>query len=280
MSEVAHIEGPQRKKLLQVIGDRYGIEPAKLLEALKATAFKLQSGQVSNEQMVALLVVADQYGLNPFTREIFAFPSKAGIVPVVGVDGWSRIINTNEAFDGIDFSQSENMVESTEHKPCPEWIECAMHRKDRAHPIVVREYFDECYQPPKGNYSGPWQSHPKRFLRHKAMIQAARICFGFVGIYDQDEAERFIDITPKRTGVMADVIEQSPLVFNEEERQQLAEDIDNCFTLDPAEGLVLEEPETFDEKWDLVCSDADLKIAVWDMIGSKVRTYISAMEKG
>ena len=280
MSEVAHIEAPQRKKLLQVVGDKYGIEPGKLLDALKETAFKQKTGQVTNEQMVSLLVVADQYGLNPFTREIFAFPSKAGIVPVVGVDGWSRIINTNDAFDGIDFSQSENMVESKEHKPCPEWIECAMHRKDRAHPIVVREYFDECYQPPKNGYSGPWQTHPKRFLRHKAMIQAARICFGFVGIYDQDEAERFIDITPKRTGVMADVLEQSPLVFNEEEKQQLADDIDNCFTLDPAEGLVLEDSELFDEKWDLVCSDADLKIAVWDMLGSKVRTYISAMEKG
>ncbi len=36
--------------------------------------------------MAALMIVADQYGLNPFTREIFAFPDKQnGIVPVVGV---------------------------------------------------------------------------------------------------------------------------------------------------------------------------------------------------
>ena len=36
-------------------------------------------------------------------------------------------------------------------------------------------------------------------LRHKAMIQAARLAFGFTGIYDQDEAERIveIDVTPK-----------------------------------------------------------------------------------
>jgi hypothetical protein len=34
--------------------------------------------------------------------------------------------------------------------------------------------------------------------RHKALIQCARIAFGFVGIYDQDEAERIIekDVTP------------------------------------------------------------------------------------
>lgn len=30
-------------------------------------------------------------------------------------------------------------------------------------------------------------------LRHKAMIQAARIAFGFVGIYDEDEGRRIAD---------------------------------------------------------------------------------------
>ena len=37
-----------------------------------------------------------------------------------------------------------------------------------------------------------------RMLRHKALIQCARLAFGFTGIYDQDEAERIIiekDIT-------------------------------------------------------------------------------------
>ena len=35
-------------------------------------------------------------------------------------------------------------------------------------------------------------------LRHKAMIQCARLAFGYAGIYDQDEAERIVekDITP------------------------------------------------------------------------------------
>ena len=58
-----------------------------LLVTLKATAFK---GQVSDAQMAALLIVANQYGLNPWTKEIYAFPDKNnGIVPVVGVDGWA-----------------------------------------------------------------------------------------------------------------------------------------------------------------------------------------------
>ena len=56
-----------------------------LYSVLKATAFK---GDVSDAQLSALLIIANQYGLNPWTKEIYAFPdSRNGIVPVVGVDG-------------------------------------------------------------------------------------------------------------------------------------------------------------------------------------------------
>lgn len=56
-----------------------------LIATLKATAFK---GNVSDAQMAALMLVAGQYGLNPFTKEIYAFPDRNnGIVPVVG-SGW------------------------------------------------------------------------------------------------------------------------------------------------------------------------------------------------
>ena len=156
-----------------------------LSDTLKSTAFKSNT-QVTDEQMTALLIVANQYGLNPFTREIFAFPEKGGIVPVVGVDGWSRIMNTHAQFDGMDFKADE--VSCT----------CIIYRKDRSHPTSATEYMDEC----KRENSPAWKSHPRRMLRHKAMIQAARLAFGFTGIYDQDEAERIveIDVTPKTPG--------------------------------------------------------------------------------
>ena len=150
---------------------------ADLIGTLKATAFK---GQVSDAQMTALLVVANQYALNPWTKEIYAFPDKNnGIVPVVGVDGWSRIINSHPQFDGIEFEQ--------EAQSCT----CIIYRKDRQRPIKVTEWMDECKRG-----TGPWQSHPRRMLRHKAMIQCARLAFGYGGIYDQDEAERIVEAQP------------------------------------------------------------------------------------
>jgi phage recombination protein Bet len=153
-------------------------EPSQLLEALKATAFK---GQVTDAQMGSLLIVASQYGLNPWLKEIYAFPDKGGIIPVVGVDGWSRIINSHPQFDGMEFNQDD------------ESCTCIIYRKDRSHATSITEWFSEC-----SRGTGPWKSHPKRMLRHKAMIQCARIAFGFVGIFDQDEAERIIerDVTP------------------------------------------------------------------------------------
>ena len=67
------------------------VDPQELITTLRQTAFK---GDASDAQFIALLIVANQYGLNPWTKEIYAFPDKQnGIVPVVGVDGWSRIIN-------------------------------------------------------------------------------------------------------------------------------------------------------------------------------------------
>lgn len=181
-----------------------GMDGQGLIETLKDTAFK---GQVSDSQMAALLVVAGQYGLNPWTKEIYAYPDKQnGIVPVVGVDGWSRIINGHPQMDGIEFRYSET---TTGHKgkTAHEWIECVITRKDRDRPIVVREYFDEVCR--SVNFVTPWDSHPKRMHRHKTLIQCARIAFGFAGIYDEDEAERIVekDITPKNYGRPALAVE-------------------------------------------------------------------------
>lgn len=192
------------------LADRFGMgADSDVLPILKSTAFK---GQVSDAQMAALLIVAQQYGLNPFTKEIYAFPDKNnGIVPVVGVDGWSRIINENPQFDGMEFQQDD------------ESCTCIIHRKDRAHPVQVTEYLSECKRP-----TGPWQSHPKRMLRHKAMIQCARLAFGYVGIFDQDEADRILekDITPVRQSATEVASRARPAPVESEERKNLVADLE------------------------------------------------------
>lgn len=183
MSEPERMEVQQINptSLVARMAQRFGVEPARMLATLKATAFR---GEVTNEQMMALLIVAEQYRLNPWVREIYAFPDKNnGIVPVVGVDGWLRILNEHPAFDGVEFNDGPS-----KDGGLPEWIECRIFRKDRTHATVAREYMAECKRG-----TAPWSSHPRRMLRHKSLIQAARIAMSFGGIYDQDEAERIIE---------------------------------------------------------------------------------------
>ncbi|WP_434033678.1 phage recombination protein Bet [Cupriavidus sp. a3] len=189
----AAVERPApNQSLVAKFANRYSIDANKLMATLKATAFRQRGdAQITDEQMAALLIVADQHGLNPFTKEIYAYPDKNnGIVPVVSVDGWSRIINEHPQFDGYEFIYSD---ETAQHKGKLSflWIECVIHRKDRNRPTAVREYFDEVVR--ELNFATPWDTHPKRMHRHKSLIQSARLAFGFAGIYDEDEAQRIVE---------------------------------------------------------------------------------------
>ena len=180
--EVAKIPEQKKASILAKMGARFSVDGAVLQKTLSETVFR----GATPDQTVALLIVADQYGLNPFTKEIYAFPAKGGgIVPVVGIDGWLRIINEHPQFDGMECEQDDTSCT------------CTIHRKDRSHPIIVTEYLDEC----KRN-TDPWNTCPKRMLRHKAIIQCGRVAFGFGGIHDEDEGKiiaeaEFNDITKK-----------------------------------------------------------------------------------
>lgn len=158
------------KTALTQMASRVSVEPKKLLSTLKNTVFK----GASDDELLALVITANEYKLNPILKELYAFPQKGGgIVPVVGIDGWLKIINRQPNLDGIDVTISEDGKEAT----------CKIYIKDRSHPVTVTEYFSEC-----SRNSEPWKSMPKRMLRHKAIIQAARVAFGIGGIYDEDEA--------------------------------------------------------------------------------------------
>jgi len=201
MNTQTQVAAVSRPSLVAKFANKYSVDPRKMLDTLKATAFKQRDNMppISDEQMMALLIVADQYGLNPFTKEIYAYPDKNnGIVPVVGVDGWSRIMNEHPQMDGLEFNYSDETV-THKGKTCNVWIDCVIHRKDRSRPIVVRERFEEVVR--SVNFATPWDSHPNRMHRHKALIQGARIAFGFTGIYDEDEASRIVekDITAEST---------------------------------------------------------------------------------
>jgi phage recombination protein Bet len=142
-----------------------------------------------------LLLLAERLGLDPLNNEIYATEispdsgKKARIVFVVGVDGWSKIINSHPQFDGMKFVES-----APGDDELPLYFECTIFRKDRKVATSIREYMYEAH-----TGQGAWLTHPRRMLRHKAMVQCARICFGLSGIYEPDEAIR-IESAHKSSG--------------------------------------------------------------------------------
>lgn len=144
----------------------------------------------SESDLERLLLTCERLGLDPLGREVYCTEAQdaAGDVStqgrpplvVLALDGWCRIINSHPQFDGMSFEESAEREDGL-----PIWIECSMHRKDRRVATTVREYMCEN----RADQSA-WLTHPRRMLRHKALVQCARLCFGLSGIYDPDEAQR------------------------------------------------------------------------------------------
>lgn len=177
MKDTAETQRPP--SVIVSMASKLEVDPAKLYPMLKRTCFAKCR---NDDEFLAMCIVANTYGLNPILKEIYAFPNKktGAVVPVVGVDGWMRIINSHPAIDGVEFEEPEDGSYCT----------AIVHRKDRRHPVRMSEWLDEC----QGD-TEPWKKWPRRMLRHKALIQAARIAFGFSGIYDADEARRIEEAT-------------------------------------------------------------------------------------
>ena len=59
---------------LNLMASRLSCDPAKLLATLKATVFR----GANDEEVMALVVVSNEYQLNPLLKEMYAFPAKGG----------------------------------------------------------------------------------------------------------------------------------------------------------------------------------------------------------
>ncbi len=196
-NQIAVIEPKKKASALQVMGERLNLEPNKMLQVLKDTVFK----GASESELAALVVVSNEYKLNPLVKQIYAFPAKGGgIVPVVSVDGWIKLLNDQPDYDGVKFD--------FEFKEDGKPVSCTatIYHKRRSHPLIVTEYFEECHR-----NTDPWNKSPRRMLRHKALIQGARVAFGISGVYDEDEAEVIVENSAPKTVKKANLLKRTAL---------------------------------------------------------------------
>ena len=176
----------QTQGLIARLAGKFGVEPNRLLKCLTTQVFKQADGrQPTNEELMVLLLVCENFGLNPFNREIYAFRGKSGdIVPVVSLGGWAKIVRSQKDFNGVSFRFSETTVKVAGcSQELPEFVECAMRLKGVDDPIVIQEFMIECFT----EKSPVWRKWPRRMLRTRVFIQCARLAFSLTGLYDEGE---------------------------------------------------------------------------------------------
>jgi hypothetical protein len=181
----AVIEQP-KKSVLTDMANRFGMEEVAFQATVIDICFhpKKKEDVPTTYELYAFLLVAKEYRLNPLTKEIYGFRTKAGAIqPIVSIDGWCNLVNSHPSMNGMEFTDHISGSEMTA-------ITCRLWRKDREKPIEVTEYMAECQRDGE-----VWKKWPRRMLRHKALIQCARYAFGFAGIVDPDEAERIDEAT-------------------------------------------------------------------------------------
>jgi hypothetical protein len=104
---IEKVDEKSPRTLSERMASKFAMDPAKFLNTIINTVFPKKDGRpiATNEQLAAFLAVCQEYDLNPFTREIWAFPTRGGgIAPIVSVDGWLKLINRHPAFDGMEIS--------------------------------------------------------------------------------------------------------------------------------------------------------------------------------
>lgn len=176
---------PPGRSIVAKLAEMYGMEAAALEATLCETIFP-SGGKATRAQVAALCIVAEQYDLNPFIKQVYAFPAKGGgIQPIISVDGWYKILNEHPQNDGftcvVNRDEDGKIVSAT----------ATFWRKDRSQPFVWTEELDECYRDTQ-----PWKGTTSRMLKHRALCQGTRICYA-IPAYEPDEGERMVDFEIK-----------------------------------------------------------------------------------
>lgn len=124
--------------------------------------------------LLRLVLTAQCLGLDPLGGDAYLAPApdRPAAPPhvVLGLGGWLRLLNDHAQVCGIEFEEGPP---SGDGQSLPAWVACTIHRRDRTVPTTVREYMDEAR-----GATGAWLTHPRRMLRHTALVQCARVVIG------------------------------------------------------------------------------------------------------
>jgi hypothetical protein len=162
------IEVTQRQQSIAATAASFlGVPPAKVC-ALLRNIWKPSKGQpeLTDSEMFAGLSMIARFGLDPVAKEIYVTRGSKGLMTIIGIDGFVKILNRTEGYDGFEwemhFSQDGKTLE---------WVETRIYSTKLSRPICYRAFANE-YMRIAGVVAKDLPSHMLRLfsLRHAVRL--------------------------------------------------------------------------------------------------------------
>lgn len=192
--------------LIDRFAKKVGLKPSAFMTALRRVCGTVEG--VTDADFMILLLTAEKYGLDPIRREIGLMATKRGLQPYVSFDAWVKVVTSHSDYIAHDVEEvvGDGRVVAAR---------CLLYTRTRKAeglpPFGHIEWMDECYVPPrksKDGYEvkGPWQSHPRRMLKEKALSQAARFLWNLY-VPTADEFLREEDMVQESYGTRVTTVQ-------------------------------------------------------------------------
>jgi hypothetical protein len=172
----------RQRGLVERAGAFLGVPPARVFEVLRAvwTTSKGQPPLTDQEIKTGLALVA-RYELDPFAREIYVTRGKDGPMTVLGIDGWIKILDRTDHYDGF---QVEIFTDDGMEDGEVTAVETRIYSTKRLYPAVYRAFAHE-YAKLGGFMLGKIPIH---MLRIFSFRHAARLFVPLGGVVTEEEA--------------------------------------------------------------------------------------------
>jgi len=165
-------------------------------EEEKAILRRTAAKDANADEFKIFLHIAESYGLDPFNKELFFWKdNKGGYTIMTSRDGYLKIANMNEAFDGLvsdvirandNFAKNENGIEHQYGSERGKIVGAyaLVYRKDRKYPVYVFAPYEE-YKA----HNRVWSSYPSAMILKVAESMALKRGFTVSGLVSQEEMD-------------------------------------------------------------------------------------------
>lgn len=162
-----------------------------LVSQIKNLIHAPQGMNITDEDVVSVMMKAKSMNLDPFKSGVYAFKGKDGLVVGVSKSGFQQAMSSQPSFNSLTYKRSElkrkkvadkNGVKEISFYDSVTAVIIKIDSKGNLGQVEGTAYFDEEFN----GRSSSWLKMPKRMLENRAMCIACANAFGW-GAYSDDE---------------------------------------------------------------------------------------------